>query len=636
MKPLGYNRKILWVDLSQQHTEILRPDELFYRTYLGGVGIGAYYLLKHLQEDCDALSPENILVFAPGLLTGHQAPCVPRYTVMAKSPLTGAIGKSEAGGFWGPELKKAGYDAIVIVGKAPHWVYIWIADEKVEIRNATSLFGMDTGDTEDFIRQDTGEKRARVLSIGPGGENLVRFAGIVSDLSHFNGRNGLGAVMGSKNLKAVAVIGTGKIPSEDPEKLLEISRWVGQNAGKHPLSAALHYMGTPSGMEGNNAGGCLPTRNWTAGVFEAAGEIGGELLTQEYLVGRGGCYACPIRCKRVVEINEPGLTVEKRYGGPEYETLAALGSNCGIGNLKLLCKANELCNRYTIDTISTGMVISMAMACYEKGIITKEDTGGLALHFGNEDVLLQLIKDIAYRKGFGNTLADGASNAAEVIGNGAHEMLIQVKGQDVPMHDPRVKAGLGLQFALSPNGADHWFAQHDPFFTTDESLGIKEIAPLGILEPVPAFDIGPNKVRLILYTSILNFMYDCLGVCFFGAVARSLIPVNCFVDMVRAATGWNTSLWELMKVGERVNALTRLFNHRQGLDSRQDVLPKTFFKAHESGPLKDKNAICPEAFDQAVKLYYEMAGWNRDTGIPTHAKLHELGLGEFIEKGNGG
>ena len=366
-------------------------------------------------------------------------------------------------------------------------------------------------------------------------------------------------------------------------------------------------------------------------MFEAAKEVGGEALTHEYLVARGGCYACPIRCKRVVEVNEPGLIVEKRYGGPEYETLAALGSNCGVGSLKVLCKANELCNRYTIDTISTGMAISMAMACYEKGIITKEDTGGLALHFGSEEALLQLIEDIALRKGFGNILADGAYNAAKYIGNGAEEMLIQVKGQDVPMHDPRVKTGLGLQFVLSPNGADHWFAQHDPFFVTDKSLGTKESSPLGILEPVPALDIGPNKVRLIFYTSILNFVYDCLGACFFGAAARSLIPINHFVDMVRAATGWDTSLWELMKVGERTNTLTRLFNHKQGLDSKQDVLPERFFKPFKDGPLEGKNALCPDDFAQAVKLYYEMAGWDRDTGLPTHAKLYELGLGEFIE-----
>ena len=231
----GYNRKILWVDLSQQHTRILRPDDRFYRTYLGGPGIGIYYLLKHLPKDCDALSPDNVMVFAPGLLTGHQAPCVPRYAVMAKSPLTGAIGKSEAGGFWGPELKKAGYDAIVVVGKAPQTVYLWIADEKVEIRNATRIAGMDTGDTEDFIRQDTGEKRARVLSIGPGGENQVLFAGIVSDLSHFNGRNGLGAVMGSKNLKAIAV----SVQVRFPLKIMR-SCWRFQGGwGKTPESTRL-------------------------------------------------------------------------------------------------------------------------------------------------------------------------------------------------------------------------------------------------------------------------------------------------------------------------------------------------------------------------------------------------------------
>ncbi len=631
MSPMGYHGKILLVDLSHERVEVLFPDDKIYRTYLGGPGLGLYYLLKYLPENCDSLAPENILVFAPGLLTGSQAPCVPRYAVMAKSPLTQALGKSEAGGFWGPELKKAGYDGIIVAGRAPKMVYLWIADDEVEIRDAVHMAGMDTGEALDFIREDVGEAKARVLAIGPGGENRVLFAGIVSDLSHFNGRNGLGAVMGSKNLKAIAVRGTGKVAVNDPLKLSEIARWVGNNARRHPLSASLHDRGTPIGIEGNNAQGCLPTSNWKTGVFEFAGDIGAERLTKEYLVAREGCYICPIRCKRVVEIDEPGLVVEKRYGGPEYETLAALGSNCGIGNLGLLCKANEMCNRYTIDTISTGAAISMAMACYENGILVKEDTDGLDLRFGNEEVLLPLIKQIAYREGFGDISADGAYNAAKRIGRGAERMLLHVKGQDVPMHDPRVKTGLGLQFALSPNGADHWFAQHDPFFTQKDSLGTVEVSSLGILEPVPALDIGPKKVRLVFYTSILNFMYDCLGVCLFAAVARSLIPINYFVDLVRATTGWDTSLWELMKAGERANTLARLFNQRQGLDSRYDTLPECFFRNLEGGPLSGKNALCRDSFEEALRMYYDMAGWHRETGQPTTAKLHELDLGEFID-----
>jgi len=628
----GYQGEVLWIDLSHNTIKRLHPSDKFYRTYLGGAGIGIYYLLKFLPYSCDPLGEDNILVFAPGFLTGTQAPCVPRYTVCAKSPLTRALGKSEAGGFWGPELRKAGYDAIVITGRAQKPVYLLISDNIVEIRDATPIWGCDTGETQDFIKKETGDKHLKIAAIGPGGENQVLFAGISNDLSHFNGRNGLGAVMGSKNLKAIAVRGSKRLATQDPDKILQIARWVSENCRKHPLSLALHEYGTPLGVETNNAGGCLPTHNWMYGVFPGAINISGEKLNKEFLVERGGCYACPIRCKRVVEINDEELVVSKQYGGPEYETLVALGSNCGISNLKLIIKANELCNRYTIDTISTGMAISFAMACYEEGLITSEDTGGLELRFGNEEILLPLIEQIAYRRGFGKLLADGTRAAAAKIGKGAEKFLLEVKGQEIPMHDPRVKTGLGLQFALSPYGADHWFAQHDPFFTSEGSLGLTAVAPLGILEPVSAIDLGPQKVRLVYYTSILNFMYDCLGVCVFGAVARSLTPINYYVDLIKASTGWDTSLWELMKVGERVNTMARLFNFRIGLGPDADTLPSRFFTPFVSGPLEGKNAIELEAFRQAIELYYGMAGWDVKTGEPLKPKLYELGLEEFISQ----
>ncbi len=629
MDRLGYRGKILWVDLATGAVRVDEPRPEFYRTYLGGPGVALYYLLKNPGTE-DPLAPGNMLVFAPGLLTGTPAPCVPRYTVCARSPLTGALGKSEAGGYWGPELKRAGYDAVIVTGRAATPVYLWITRGGVEIRDAGRMWGLDTGETEELIRADTGEKRARILGIGPGGENLVRFAGMVSDLTHFNGRNGLGAVMGSKNLKAVAVYGSESVPVHDRHQIREIARWAGEHCREHPLSRALHEHGTPLGVETNNAGGCLPTNHWSRGVFDGAAEIGSERLTAELLVERGGCFACPVRCKRVVEVKDPALRVEKRYGGPEYETLVALGSNCGITDLKLISKANELCNRYTIDTISTGMAISFAMACYERGLITKEDTGGLELRFGNEEVVLSLIEQIAYRQGFGKVLADGPRAAAARIGRGAEKLLVEVKGQDVPMHDPRVKTGLGLQFALSPNGADHWFAQHDPFFNTPGSLGLAAVAPLGILEPVHALDLGPRKVRLVLYTSFLNAMYDCLGVCVFGAVARSLIPVNHLVRLVEAATGWETSLWELLKAGERANTMARLFNLRHGLGPEDDRLPEVFFEPLAGGPLDGQNAIDRAAFARAVRLYYAMAGWHAETGVPTQGKLLELGLDEFV------
>ncbi|MGB9866857.1 MAG: aldehyde ferredoxin oxidoreductase family protein [Bacillota bacterium] len=629
MQLTGMCGKVLWVDLSEGSAKALEPGGKFYRTYLGGYGLGLYYLLRFLPAKCDPLSSDNILVFSAGLLAGTGSPCTPRYVVCSKSPLTGGLAKSEAGGFWAPELKRCGFDAIVVAGRAKHPVYLWVSDDKVEIRDASKIWGATTGETEDFIREDVGEERARIVAIGPGGENLVRFAGIANDLSHFNGRNGTGAVMGSKNLKAIAVRGSRTVDVHDRQKIGELAQAIGKSWREHPLSWALHDRGTPLGMESNNAAGWLPTRNWSTGVFEEVKQIGSDALTSEFLVERGGCHACPIRCKRVVELQEDGLHVERRYGGPEYETLASLGSNCGISNLKLILKANELCNKYTIDTISTGMVISFAMACYEKGLISKEDTGGMELKFGNEEVLLPLIEQIAHRQGFGKFLADGADAFATRVGKGSEELLLTVKHQEIPMHDPRVKTGLGLQFALAPNGADHWFAQHDPFFVAEDSLGLHAIAPLGIIEPVPALDLGPKKVRLVLYTSFLNALYDCLGVCIFGYAARSVTPINYLVDLVKAATGWETSLWELVKAGERVNTMARLFNLTHGISHADDRLPSLFFRPFVGGPLDGKNALDKDTFQTAVRMYYAMAGWTPDTGVPNKWKLLELGLDEF-------
>lgn len=620
----GYAGRILKVNLSDHTFSVNEPEELFYRTYGGGPGIGLFYLLKDFPPGADPLGPDNLLIFAAGLLTGSPAPCVPRYTICARSPLTGALGKSEAGGWWGPALKAAGFDAVVIRGKASQPVYLWIYDGKVEFKDARHLWGLDTGATAEAIRQELGVKPIRIAGIGPAGENLVRYAGVVNELSHFNGRNGMGAVMGSKNLKAIAVRGTGKIGVADPEWLKDFARWVSREAKVHPLSKALHLQGTPAGVTANSAAGSLPTHNWNLGSFEKAEEIGGERLTSELLVRRGGCFFCPIRCKRVVQFNGE-YQVDPLYGGPEYETLAALGSNCGVADLPLLAKANELCNRYGMDTISTGGAIAFAMECFEKGYISLAETGGLDLRFGNGEALLQIIHQIAFRKGFGAWLADGSAAAAKRIGDGCERFLVQVKGQDVPLHDPRVKTGIGLQYALAPNGADHWFAQHDPFFAPGNPIGRAAGAPLGILEGIENTDLTWRKVRFALYTGFLNFAYDALGVCVFGFAARSVIPVEKLAEITEAVTGWQTSLWELMKLGERLNCMARVFNCRQGFGPMHDTLPARFFEPLASGPHQGKLNICPEAFYQARDLYYEMAGWD-DQGRPRKGKLWELNL----------
>jgi aldehyde:ferredoxin oxidoreductase len=625
--PKGYVGKILHVDLTSQRIWTEEPDELFYRTYLGGPGIGLYYLLKEVKPGTGPLSPDNVLTFAAGLLAGTPGPAVCRFTVSAKSPLTGTAGKSEAGGWWGPELKMAGWDAVVIRGRASRPVYLRIRDGEVEIRDASHLWGKSTGAAQDLIREELGSNSIRVAQIGPAGENLVRFANITNELAHFNGRNGLGAVMGAKNLRAIAVLGSGKVEVDDLQAVAGATRWVSQNLEGHPLAWGLHRDGTPAGLVGMNSAGALPTNNWNSGVFDRAADIGGSALTETILVARKGCFSCPVRCKRVVQVDSEKFQVDPRYGGPEFETLAALGSNCGIGNLELLAKANELCNALAMDTISAGMTISFAMDCFEHGIIDEADTGGIKLTFGNEDALLPMIEMMARRNDLGAVLAEGSVRAAAVFGQDSARFLRHSKGQEIPMHDPRVKTGLALQYALSGYGADHWVAQHDPLYAQAGSPGLLALNPIGILEPVPPLDLSSRKVRAFYYSQMLTAAYDMLGVCVFGAAARSILPLDKLVGVVAAATGWQTGLWEIMKSGERLTNMFRVFNAREGFGTEDDAIPELFYAPFKTGPLEGKGAISSEDFKGALRVYYQMAGWSGDIGQPGDVKLEELGIG---------
>jgi len=625
----GYMGKILRIDLTQGKAAAEEPSDKFYRKYIGGPGIGAYYLLNEMKAGIDPLGPDNILVFTAGILTGTVGPAVPRYTVMAKSPLTGAIGKSEAGGFWGPMLKRAGFDAVVIEGKSPEPVYIFINDNIVEIRSASNLWGKTTKECQEIIKGELGSNVC-VAQIGPGGENLVRYANICNDLTHFNGRNGLGAVMGSKNLKAIAVNGTGKVSCNNEEQVREIARYTAKTMKDNPLSWGLHVTGTPIGIGGNNAAGVLPTENWAKSVFDGAEKIGTDSM-EKIELKPDGCYACPIRCKRVVEVKTESLQVDPDLGGPEYETLAALGSNLGIDDLNLISKANELCNKYTIDTISTGMTISFAMECFEKGLLTLEDTGGMRLTFGNSEVLLPIIEKIAFRKDFGYILAEGSARMAEKMGKSVQKFLLSVKGQEIPMHDPRFKTGLGLQYALSDTGAEHWTAQHDQLYSTPDSFSLKSLEPLGIHEAVETTDISYRKVRAFYYTHLMVMMFETLGFCSFGLAPRSVLPVQKLFDLVRAVTGWDTSMWELMKAGERVSNMLRSFNVREGFGRNDDILPDRMFEPIANGPKAGKCVLDRDAFNNAVGIYYQMAGWDVE-GKPLPGKLYELDIGWVIGK----
>ena len=357
-----------------------------------------------------------------------------------------------------------------------------------------------------------------------------------------------------------------------------------------------------------------------------------ETYNKTILKKTKGCYACPIRCKRVAEINESDIKVDPSYGGPEYETIVSLGSLCGISDLKYIAKANELCNKYTMDTISTGMVIAFAMQCYKEGLLAEEDTEGIELTFGNKEALLILTEKIARREGLGDLLSQGSCLAAQKIGKGAEKFIYQIKGQEIPMHDPRVKTGVGLQYALSDYGADHMKAPHDSFFKDQDSVGIKEMKGLGILEPVSTTDIKEKKVALFKILDIYWTVFDILGVCDFGYVPRSVGTMEELLEIIKSTTGWKTTWFELMKLGERSINMARIFNHREGFTSKDDTLPEVFYQNFKGGPLDGQGAINKKDFEKAIKLRYELMGWNPDTGIPTPAKLIELGLDWLIDE----
>ena len=612
----GYNGKILRVNLSDGTISVDEPDESFYRRYLGGRGFISYFLLKELPRGTDALSPENKLIFATGPITGVPVAGSGRNSIGAKSPLTNLYGDGEVGGYWGTEFKHAGYDALIIEGRSENPVYLWIQDGQVEIRDARHLWGKTTGECEKLIKEELGDRNVRVAQIGIAGENLVRYACVINDLRHACGRCGIGAVMGSKKLRAIAVRGHQRVELADAEAISSIARWFRDNFKNSKWLSFLSAHGTAGSFAAFDKRGVLPTHNFQKGVFEGASQISAEAIEAGALKERRSCYACPVRCKPVVSVGEP-YNVDPIYGGPEYETQASLGSLCGVDNLEALLKGNELCNVNGLDTISTGVTIAFAMECFEHGILTKKDTSGLELKFGNAEAVLQLIEIIARKEGVGKVLANGSARAAQAIGKGAEEFAMHVKRQEIPMHDPRWKQGTGLGYALSTTGADHNHNIHDDQF---HRIIANELNSLGIFEPLPLNDLSSAKVRLLYYGTTWQYMLDCLVTCLFIDFS-----VQQLVDLVRATTGWPTTAFELMKIGERCLHMTRAFNIREGMSKEEDKLPERFFTPFPSGRYEGFK-IEKEAFEKAKDIYYDMVGWDKESGAPTLGKLQELDI----------
>lgn len=625
--PYGYHGKILHVDLTSGKVDVETPEDSFYRKYLGGSAMGMDYILRGMPAGVDPLSPDNILTLMAGVSTGATISGQSRLNANAKSPISGGIGDSQSGGFFPAELKFAGFDGIVIKGKSPKPVYLAVIEGKAELRDAAHLMGKITGEVDDILHKEV-DPNAEILQHGPGAENGVLFSTLVSMSNRHNGRTGMGLVMASKNLKAVVVRGTKKPEIFDPKALIALNKTGPKLIPQNGDMDGLAKYGTASVVMFNNAIGTLPTNNYNEGQFADPEPLSGEKMAETILKKRDTCFACVVRCKRVVEVTEGPYKVAPKYGGPEYETIGTFGSYCGVNNLAAVARASQVCNEYGVDTIACGATIAFAIECYEKGIITKEQTGGLELKFGDADLMLKVLDLIVKNEGpLGKILSQGSERAAKVWGNGADECLITVKGAEMPAHMPQAKRSLGLIYAVNPFGADHQSSEHDPYY--EEGVGdfnLDRLKLIGLGSPQPLHSLSEEKVRFAYETELFYSMMDSAELCqFVFGPTWTLYGPKETAEMFQAVTGWDVTIEELLEVGRRRLNLFRIFNAREGFGRKDDKLPKKFFKSLQGTGPTAGIALTHEEIDTAIDQYYKMAGWTSD-GIPTRETIEALDL----------
>jgi aldehyde:ferredoxin oxidoreductase len=614
----GYAGKVLRIDLTKNkvHISQLDPDMAF--RFLGGRGFNSKTLYDEVMPGIDPLGNENKLTFSTGPLVGTMFPTASRFNVSAKSPLTGILGDSNAGGHFASELKFAGYDQVILEGKSRKPIYVYVNNDEVEFRDASHLRGKDVYATDEMIRADLGERQVQIASVGPAAENGVRYCGIFANLMRAAARTGMGTVMASKGVKALAVKGTGSIEVADPVRFEQIVEEIEQEIYKHEQYWPRRRMGTTRILMMANAGGFLPTRHYTSGVFEHAKDVSGEKLAEEYNVKTRGCFACTIPCSRfyVVKSGEfAGLFGE----GPEYESLGSFTARVGSRDLNLALKANDMCNRLGLDALTTAECISWAMELYDRGLLKKAETDGLDLSWGNGEAILTLIEKIARREGFGNILADGSKAAAENLGRGM-DLTMQVKGLDIIMADPRGLKGFGLGYAVASRGADH--LRSEPFIelNDDPKQGVEMF---GVPESTLRL-AHRGKGKLVSYFEDWCAIIDSLETCKNIMQNMQILPFDRAAEVMKTATGFEISALEVRRAGERIVNIERAFNVREGMRRRDDALPRRFREeALQEGASKGT------IFEQEPMLdeYYHERGWNRETGIPSHETLEKLGLG---------
>lgn len=614
--------KILRADLDKEKVVIEELPADLAVEYIGGNGICARMLFDMVPPGIDPFSPQNVLIFATGPINGTSWPQSGRYEVAAKSPLTDLYGEANSGGHWGAALKFAGFDVVVVKGKASKPVRIHIENGDAQILPASELWGMTTVDTEKELIAKHGDG-TKVVSIGPAGENLVRFAAIMHDY-RAAARTGIGAVMGSKNLKAISVRGDRKVPIANEEKFEELAKEARKRLVSHEFSPSTMKYGTTILVELMNEIGRFPTRNFQSGTFEHAERIGGERIISEFMVKKRACYNCPLHCETYVGKG-------KRWnieGKIEYETLSSLGSRCGNSDLEALLYANRLCNIYGLDTISCGGVIAFAMECYERGLLSKEDTGGIELTWGNADAIIRCVELIARREGFGDQLAEGTARFAKRFGDSVKSFTMVVKGMDEPAQDGRAQKSMGLSHAVANRGADH-LTSFEVLSEVGFVKGIEERFGKEVM-PEAADRLNP-KYKPLMVRDGENFcaVVDSLVTCKFGAVWP---PVFYFADYAQALsliTGIEYTENKLRLIGERIFTLERAFDIREGITRADDTLPERLTKEPApSGPPRGQVV----ELDQMLREYYELRGWDWDTGWIPREKLEELALPDVADE----
>jgi len=613
--------------LTKGKFEIEEPSEAFYRKYLGGSAMGMYYILREMPKGADPIGVDNVLTLMAGVTTGAPISGQSRLNANAKSPISGGIGDSQSGGFFPAELKFAGFDGIVVKGKSPKPVYLAIVNGKPELRDAAHLMGKITGEVDDILRKEV-DPKAEILQHGPAAEKGVLFSTLVSMSNRHNGRTGMGLVMASKNLKAVVVRGTKKVGLADAKALTALNRIGPKAIPENGDMDGLAKFGTAVVVLFNNTIGTLPTRNYNEGQFESCEPLSGEKMAETILKERDTCFGCVVRCKRVVEIKKGPYKVNPKYGGPEYETLGTFGSYCGISDLAAVSLANQICNQYAVDTIACGATIAFAMECFEKGIITKKETDGLELKFGDADAMLKTLNQIVRNEGsLGTVLSQGSERAAKVWGKGADECLVTVKGAESPAHMPQAKRSLALIYAVNPFGADHQSSEHDPYY--EEGVGdfnVNRLKQIGLGTPQPAYSLTEEKVRFAYETEVFYSMMDSAELCqFVYGPTWTLYDGKDTVEMMKAVTGWDLTLNELMEVGRRRLNLFRTFNAREGFGRKDDKLPKKFFKQLAGTGPTAGFVLTHEEVDTAIDHYYKLAGLTVN-GAPTRAGLKKLDI----------